>query len=395
MTHTDHQQPGKLEPVRTGFVPLADSAPLIVAARRGFAAAEGIDLQLRSQASWASVRDRINVGHLDVAQMLAGMPIASTLGIGHVTAPMIAPFAFGSGGNAIVLSRRLAPELDATGLDWRQGAMAAAMALTSVAAKRAEAGDPPPVMAMVFPFSSHNYELRYWLAAAGGDPDGMMRLVVIPPPMMVESLRAGQIDGFCAGEPWGSLAVDAGLGSIVAVKQDIWPGAPEKVLGVSEAWALRHGDTLERLLRSLAAASDWCMDPANLDDMTALLAAPEFVGAPQRILKRAFSGCLIIDPAQRRRHEPEFLSFAGSEVNFPSPAGAAWIYSQMARWGQTDFSPADADRASNVYRPDILARALGVESPESDGPRKASIDGIAFDPADLPGYLQQLSAYSA
>lgn len=395
MTRNEQNPPAKLEPVRAGFVPLADSAPLIVAARRGFAAAEGIDLQLRSQASWASVRDRINVGHLDVAQMLAGMPIASTLGIGHVTAPMIAPFAFGSGGNAIVLSRRLAPELDETGLDWRDGAMAAAMALTAVAAKRAEAGDPPPVLAMVFPFSSHNYELRYWLAAAGGDPDGMMRLVVIPPPMMVESLRAGQIDGFCAGEPWGSLAVDAGLGSIVAVKQDIWPGAPEKVLGVSEGWAARHGDTLQRLLRSLAAASAWCMDPANLDDMTALLADAEFVGAPQRILKRAFSGCLIVDPAQRRRRQPEFLSFAGGDVNFPSRSGAAWIYSQMARWGQTEFSTADAERASNVYRSDILASALGVAGPVDEPPHRSSIDGIVFDPADLPSYLQRLSAYSA
>ncbi|WP_416900218.1 MAG: CmpA/NrtA family ABC transporter substrate-binding protein [Minwuia sp.] len=395
MTPTQKGTGTGLEPVRAGFVPLADSAPLIVAARRGFAAAEGIDLILSRQPSWASVRDRINVGHLDVAQMLAGMPIASTLGIAHVTVPMIAPFAFGRGGNAIVLSRRLTRELEATGIAWRDGSMEAASAFAALAHRRSAADEAPPVLGMVFPFSSHNFELRYWLAAAGSDPDSDARLVVIPPPMMVDSLRAGQIDGFCAGEPWASLAVDSGLASIVAVKQDIWARAPEKVLGVTTAWASENPGLLQRLLRSLKRAGDWCNNPDNLDDLSSLLSSEEFVGAPRRILRRALAGQLVLHPDMAMRHVPDFLCLGGNDVNYPTREGALWIYSQMVRWDQTPYDARDAERAGDTYRPDLLAAALGEEAPAEAGRVEGFMDRLAFNPADLPGYLQTLNAGSA
>jgi len=391
------QNSGKscLIPVRAGFLPLADSAPLIVAARRGFAAAEGIDLILSRQPSWASVRDRINVGHLDVAQMLAGMPIASTLGIAHVTVPMVAPFSFGRGGNAIVLSRRLASQLDETGIVWRAGSIEAASAMAALTRRRVAEDEPPPVLAMVFPFSSHNYELRYWLAAAGTDPDKDVRLVVIPPPMMVESLRAGQIDGFCVGEPWASMAVDSGLACIVALKQDVWAGAPEKVLGVTADWADENTQVLDCLLRSLKRAADWCEAPANLDKLTDLLSEGEFVGAPRRILRRTFAGQLIVHPDMTQRHVPDFLRLGGAGANFPSRTGALWIYSQMVRWGQIPYDADDAERARDVYRPDLLAAALGDPAAFEAAPLENFMDRLPFDPNDLPGYLQSLNAGSA
>lgn len=378
-----------LIPVRAGFVPLVDCAPLVVASRRGFAAEEGIDLRLSRQPSWAAVRDRINVGHLDVAQMLAGMPIASTLGIAHIRVPMIAPFSFGRGGNSIVLSRRLFREMDETGIDWRNGAIEAATALAAVARQRAARDEDAPVLAVVFPFSSHNFELRYWLASTGADPDVDTRLVVIPPQMMVDSLRAGQIDGFCAGEPWGSLAVDAGLGRIVAIKQDIWPSAPEKVLGVTRQWAERNGPILKRLLRALIGASEWCNDPANLDGLSDLLADPDYVAAPRRILRRALAGDLVIDSSMSVRSIPGFLELGGKGTNFPSPAGASWIYSQMVRWGQTAYSSDAAETAASVYCPELLAEALDMMAPLDAGIAAAFIDQLPFDAEDLPAYLQR------
>lgn len=391
---TTSNSPAGLRPVRAGFVPLADSAPLIVAARRGFAAEEGIDLVLSRQPSWASVRDRINVGHLDVAQMLAGMPIASTLGIAHIKLPMIAPFAFGRGGNAIVLSRRLGREMDASGLDWQDGSMAAAQSFTHLARKRAVQDEPAPVLAVVFPFSSHNFELRYWLAAAGADPDSEVRLVVIPPPMMVDSLRAGQIDGFCVGEPWASMAIDTGLAHMVAIKKDIWPEAPEKVLGVTAAWAEENPDLLQRLLRSLKRAADWCQSQENLDDLTALVASEDFVGAPERILRRAFAGQLVLGPDRRERRVPDFLCLGGGDVNFPSDQGALWVYSQMVRWSQTPYSAEDADKARSVYRPDLLAAALGQKIPRRLATVNGFMDQMPFDSSDIPGYLHSLNARS-
>ncbi|WP_164516667.1 CmpA/NrtA family ABC transporter substrate-binding protein [Minwuia thermotolerans] len=376
--------------VRAGFMQLADSAPLIAAAERGFAAEHGIRLELVRQASWANVRDRINIGHLDVAQMLAGMPIASSLGVTHVTVPIIAPFAFGKGGNAIALARGLFDHLSATGEDWRGDPMAAGRALAQVIRDRAARGERQLVLAMVFPFSSHNYELRYWLSSAGVDPDEDVRLVVIPPPMMVESIRNGQVDGFCVGEPWASLAVDAGIAAIVALGGDIWPDAPEKVLGVQESWARQHPDVLGRLLRALKRAADWCVDPGNLDNLIDLLARHRNVAAPRRILRRALTGELIVHPDGTMRLAPDFLRVGGGGLNLPDPEGALWIYSQMVRWRQTIYSEDGAAVARAAYRPDLLGAPVGI-STRPEPPRGGSfIDGVAFDPDDIPGYLKQL-----
>ncbi len=377
------------EVVRAGFLPLVDAAPLIVAARRGMAAEEGIDLRLLRQASWASVRDRVNVGHLDVAQMLAGMPLAATLGINHLQVPTVATFAFGRGGNVIALSRALFDGLDGTGHPWRQGAVAAGLALREIVTQRAAQGLPQLALGMVFPFSSHNYELRYWLAASGIDPDRDVRIVVIPPAMMVDSLRAGQIDGFCVGEPWGSLAVDAGLAAIVAVKQDIWPDAPEKVLGARTVWAERHPDLLLRLLRALHRAAEWSQDAANRDDLVTLLADEAHVGAPARILRRALSGDLVVHPDGTVRKEPDFLRFASGWMSAPDPDAATWVLSQMMRWGQVQYSEQAVRTVSEVFRTDFLAGAIGIAPGAARHRHGPLMDGRYFDPADVLSHLEQ------
>ena len=217
--------------ITAGFIPLVDCAALVVAREKGFAEAEGIDLHLVKEVSWANIRDRINVGQFDVAHMLAAMPIAASLGVGHVQIPMIAPMTLGVGGNAVTFSTALCNELGLV-----PGAthdpLTVGGALAQGIAHRQTNGADVLTFGTVFPFSNHNYQLRYWMAGAGIDPDRDVRLVVIPPSFMVQNLKAGLIDGYCAGEPWNTLAADEQVGCVAFSAAEVWPRGPEKVLGM-------------------------------------------------------------------------------------------------------------------------------------------------------------------
>ena len=217
-----------MKKLTVGFIPLLDCAVIVTALEQGFAAAEGLELRLVRETSWANIRDRLIVGHFDVAHMLGPMAVASTLGVGHLRAPLIAPVSLGLGGNAITASTALWEQMMGEGATHGAGPHAQGKALAKVVESRARAGHEPLTFGMVYPFSCHNYELRYWLAAVGIDPDRDVRLVVIPPPFLADAMRTGQIDGFCVGEPWSSVAVQAGVGTIVTTTTAIWPLSPEK-----------------------------------------------------------------------------------------------------------------------------------------------------------------------
>src|SRR5579864_4975394 len=190
--------------LHVGFIPLVDAAALIVAVDKGFAAAEGLDVTLVREVSWSNIRDKLNIGLFEAAHLLAPVAIASSLGIGHVKVPIVAPFNLGINGNAITVSPSLhaaiMAEIDGDPFD----PMATAKALARVVAARRRLGAEPLTFGMTFPFSTHNYQLRFWMAAGGIDPDEDVRLVVLPPPFMVNSIAGGQIDGFCVGAPWNS-----------------------------------------------------------------------------------------------------------------------------------------------------------------------------------------------
>jgi NitT/TauT family transport system ATP-binding protein len=398
--------------VRAGFIPLLDCAVLAVAAEEGFARSEGIELALSKEASWASIRDKVNLGHLACAHMLAGMPIASSLGIGHVRVPTIAPFALGLNGNAITVSsdlyRRMA---DKAGLTGNEGPAGTVAALKLVIEESKARGEGPPTFGMVFPFSCHNYELRYWLAAGGIDPDLDVRLVVIPPPLMVESLRAGHIHGFCVGEPWNSLAVDAGLGRIIATKAEIWRTSPEKVLGVQASWAEANPEVLAALIRALDKAAAWCDRVENRGALAELLSRECYTGVPQELLLRILSGQVRLGPDGAERSVPDFILFHRNAANFPWTSHALWIYSQMLRWGQAQPSAAAEAVVRRVYRTDIYRATLGpagIPLPGANAKLEGSLgdplhvgalsgslllgpdrffDGRVFDPDDIAGYL--------
>lgn len=382
--------------LRAGFIPLVDASVLVAAAEFGFAKREGLTLELVRDVSWANVRDRLAFRQFDIAHMLSPMPIASMLGLGSNPSPTITPFSFGRGGNAITLATRLFARMqqvsgladDATALD---NALALALVVKTMKAN----GEPPLTLGMTYPFSSHNYEFRYWLAAGGIDPDADVRLVVVPPPMTSDALAAGAIDGFCVGAPWNMVASERDVGRIVAAKQDIWPSAPEKVLGMRPDWAETHLDTVMRLLVALDAAAQWCDRTENHDDLAEALADPRHIGAPVEIIRHVLAGEFSLDARGKRRVIENYFTFHRDHASYPRPSHALWIYSQMIRWGQTSFSEEGMAAATRAYRPDLLRAALGEAAAPSDGdlrvegnlPSDRFMDGHIFDPHRIEDYV--------
>ncbi|MEF2070606.1 CmpA/NrtA family ABC transporter substrate-binding protein [Consotaella aegiceratis] len=362
--------------IRAGYIPLLDCALLVVAAEQGFAAEEGLELRLVRETSWANIRDRMGVGHFDVAHMLAPMPIAATLGLAPLPTPMLAPIALGRGGNTVTVSTGLFREMREQGFD-REGPREAGASLRHVIAARRAGGGDLLRFGVVHPHSSHNYDLRYWLAASGIDPATEIEITVIPPPFMADALAAGHIDGFCAGEPWGTVAVAAGAGRIVTTKAEIWPRSPEKVLGVSERFAAEHPDAVAGLVRALAHAASWCDEPANHPVLIDLLGAASRLDVDASLLRPALTGDLMIEP-DRVRHVEEFVVFGRHGANRPEPRHAGWLFSQMARWGDATMSDDSRRRAIAVFRPDIFESAL-QKSPI------ASLLAAPIAPAQDPG----------
>jgi two-component system, oxyanion-binding sensor len=390
-------------PINIGFVPLIDCAPLAAAADKGFAAAEGLALSLVRENSWANIRDRLIVGHFDAAHMLGPMTVASTLGIGHITVPIIAPLALGVGGNAITVSSNLWNAMMRHGARPGAGPSIQGRALRQVVAERERIGAPSLTLATVYPFSCHNYLLRYWLSACGIDPDRDVLLIVNPPSLMVDAMRADRIDGFCAGEPWNSLAVAAGTGHIAATTSAIWRSSPEKVLGLRADWADAHPRELHALVRAVYRAALWCEHPAHHAELAQLLAQSHYLGVPAEVLELALSNRLVLTPGNAAVEVPEFLAFASHAATFPWTSDALWFYSQMVRWKQIDASPQRAELARSSYRPDLYREALrplGVAAPPMDfrsarrtGDKLADdadsgfFDQRMFDPNDLAAYI--------
>lgn len=376
--------------LRAGFIPLVDASVLIAAAELGFAAREGLTLNLVRDVSWANIRDRLAFRQFDVAHMLSPMPIAAMLELGSNPSPTIAPFVLGRGGNAITLSVRLFEAMQArAGLADDASALDCARALATVIAGRKQSGMPPLTLGMTYPYSSHNYELRYWLAAGGIDPDRDLRLAVVPPPMTSDALAAGAIDGFCVGAPWNMIASEKGVGRIVATKQDIWASSPEKVIGLRPDWADRNRDSVSRLIVALDAAARWCDEAANHEALADLLAQEANLGAPVEIIRHVLAGQFALDAKGNRRVVPNYFVFHGAEANCPSRTQALWVYSQMVRWGQIAYSAEGAATAASAFRSDLYAAALGLaESPCEEAIADPFIDGRSFDPAELEAYVR-------
>ena len=375
-------------PLHIGFIPLVDAAALIVAVDKGFAAAEGLDVTLVREVSWSNVRDKLNIGLFDAAHLLAPVAIASSLGLGHVKVPIAVPFNLGLNGNAITVSPALhaaiMAEIDGDRLD----PMATALALSRVVAARRKSGAEPLTFGMTFPFSTHNYQLRFWMAAGGVDPDEDVRLVVLPPPFMVDSLANGHVDAFCVGAPWNSIAVDSGVGHILHFVSDILVRAAEKVLAVRQNWSEKNPEVVAALIRAAFRAAEFIEQPQNRAEAARILSAPERVGVDADVIQRTLDGRLKISPDGTIRESSRYLLVEREGAARPDPVQAAWLYAQMVRWGQTPFSPEALKTAKAVFSPHLYDAALGYEGKGAGAPdRIGAFAGPPFDADDIGGHL--------
>ncbi|MBS0232274.1 MAG: ABC transporter substrate-binding protein [Proteobacteria bacterium] len=396
--------------ITAGFMPLLDSAVLVTAKEMGFAEAEGIDLTLVREMSWANIRDRLAVGHFQVAHMLAPMPIACNLGLTPLAVPTIVPMALGLGGNAVTVSNALWAEMVDKGAKDEFDPRTTGRALREVVTARASSAKDILRFAVVHPYSGHNYELRYWLAACGIDPSREIEIVIVPPPLMVDALAGGSIDGYCVGEPWNSAAALLGQGHIATVKAAIWRSSPEKVLGAGASWGKENPDALSALLRALCNAARWCGNVRNHDELARMLAEKTYVAQPIEWMLPALGGALPIGGERTVTVTDFFVPFAKA-ATFPWKSHALWFYSQMVRWGQVRHTAENAQIARESYRPDLYRAALkplGVALPVANakveggltaatpvGSSGASLvlgpdgffDGGLFDPDELDAYI--------
>ncbi|MEY4640402.1 MAG: hypothetical protein RLZZ227_396 [Pseudomonadota bacterium] len=383
------------KPLSLGFLPLLDAAPLLLAQELGHFSAAGLNVRLSREASWANIRDKLCIGTLQGAQLLAPMTLSVTLGLNRVKAPLMTSFVMNRNGNVISVSNSLYEQL--RGLDPEASASAHTSVLTlkRLIDQRRELGMAALTFATVYPYSGHNYLLRYWLGAGGINPDHDLNLVVIPPAQMVSQLAAGRIDGFCVGEPWSQVAVAQGHAKILLNSWDIWHNAPEKVLAVHRDWAMLNPNPHLALIRALLRSCQWLDDANNRDEALAILTQPHYLGFTSDTLQAGL---------RNGKH-----NFFHDSANCPWPAHGLWMLSQMMRWGHVRHDIDARSLIDATFRPDLFRQACeleGLATPDSEltqvgfhaAPWQSGklllgadrfIDGIRFDSARLGDYLQQ------
>uniref|UniRef100_UPI0035B377FA CmpA/NrtA family ABC transporter substrate-binding protein n=1 Tax=Paenirhodobacter enshiensis TaxID=1105367 RepID=UPI0035B377FA len=407
--------------LKFGFIKLTDMAPLAVAYEKGYFEDEGLFVTLEPQANWKVLLDRVIDGQLDGAHMLAGQPLAATIGYG-TKAHIVTPISMDLNGNAITVSNSVWDEMKKNvvlGADGKPEHPISAKALAPVVAEYRAAGKPFN-MGMVFPVSTHNYELRYWLAAGGlkpgfysqqdtsGQIGADVLLSVTPPPQMPATLEAGTISGYCVGEPWNQQAVAKGIGVPVITDDEIWKNNPEKVFGMTAEFTEKYPNTTLAVTKALIRAAIWLDEngDANRAEAVKILAKPEYVGADPGVIANSMTGTFEYEKGDKRS-VPDFNVFFRYYATYPYYSDAIWYLTQMRRWGQIPDTKPDSwyeEVAKSVYKPEIYVKAAKMLVEEgkakaadfpldSDGykaPTSDFIDGIRYDGHKPNAYIDSL-----
>lgn len=408
-----------------GFIKLTDMAPIAIAYENGYFEDEDLYVTIEAQANWKVLLDGVIDGQLDGAHMLAGQPLAATIGYG-TKAHIVTPFSMDLNGNGITVSNSVWEEMKKNlpkMADGRPIHPVKADYLKPVVESYADAGKSFN-MGMVFPVSTHNYELRYWLAAGGihpgyyaphksdtsGQIDAEVLLSVTPPPQMPATLEAGTIDGYCVGEPWNQQAVFKGIGVPVITDYEIWKNNPEKVFGMTQAFTEKYPNTTIRIVKALLRAAKWLDENDNANRMAAvkILSQSEYVGADAEVIANSMTGTFEYEKGDKR-DVPDFNVFFRYNATFPYYSDAIWYLTQMRRWGQISEPKSDdwyKQVAKDVYRPDIYE--LAAKELIADGYMSASdfpdfatesgfkpvqtefLDNINYDGSKPNDYLKSL-----
>ena len=410
------------EELKFGFIKLTDMAPLAIAYEKGYFEDEGLYVTLEAQANWKVLLDGVIDGQLDGAHMLAGQPLAATIGFG-TKAHIVTPFSMDLNGNGITVSNSVWEEMKKH-VEIKDGKPVhpiKADALKPVVESYKDAGKAFK-MGMVFPVSTHNYELRYWLAAGGlnpgyyapskGDIKGQLQadvqLSVTPPPQMPATMEAGTIDGYCVGEPWNQQAVFKGIGVPVITDYEIWKNNPEKVFGMTDEFTKKNPNTTVRIVKAMIRAAKWLDEDNNKNRMEAvkILSKSNYVGADADVIANSMTGTFEYEKGDKR-DVPDFNVFFRYNATYPYYSDAIWYLTQMRRWGQIDEKKPDswyADTAKQVYKPEIYKIAAeeliaegkmkAEEFPDFANesgykpPQKEFIDGVVYDGSKPNDYIE-------
>lgn len=333
--------------LRIGFLPLSDCAVLVAALERGFFEKYGLHVTLQREVSWANIRDRVAFGELDAAHMLAPMPLAATLGIDGLGIPMQAAFSLGLNGSAISVASAL---MAAMREHYPQALCTAPVRAHGLKHLLSAQMPRKLVFGCVYPFSQHHYLLQAWLQDGGLVVGQDVEIRVIPPPQMVAALAQGEIDGYCAGEPWNQQAVSQGIGQVAVTSYDLWNNGPEKVLGVTQAWAEANPETHQALLCALLEAAHWVDEPHNRGRIAELLSRSEYLAMPREVIEPPLLGRYRYAPDEPERLLPDFNVFARYAANFPWHSHGAYFLAQMHATGQLATLPPDpAALIAKVY----------------------------------------------
>ncbi len=409
--------------LKFGFIKLTDCAPLVIAKEKGFFEEEGLQVEVIAQPNWKQLLDNVITGELDGAHMLSGQPIGATIGFG-TQANIITPFTMDLNGNGITVSNSIwekMQENDPKLATDKPPHPITADSLKPVVDEAKDGGKKLP-MGMVFPVSTHNYEIRYWLAAADINPgmytstdlkgmtNGDIELSTTPPPQMPATLESGKNVAYCVGEPWNQQAVAKGIGVPVVTNYDIWKNNPEKVFGVTEAWAEENPNTTIAVVKALIRAGKWLDEMEggkfkNREEACRILSQKNYVGADYDIIKNSMTGTFIFQKTDVREM-PDFNVFFKYKCTYPWYSDGIWFLTQMRRWGQiTEPKSAEwyAETAKKIYRPDIYMKAAEslieeghitseeIPAKDTDGYKPATsdfIDGITYDGKKPLEYLK-------
>ena len=384
--------------LKIGFIALTDCAPLVIAKEKGFFKEEGLDVHVAKEGGgWPGIQQKVINGEYDFSHALAGMPIAATLGI-NGNAHLQALLSLDFNGNAITYGNDIIKKMEEYGLEKSSRPVSADSLKKYIDAKRAKEGDSykPLNFGMVHPVSTHNYELRYWMAASGIKPDQDCTIKPFPPPTMPSNLIAGNIEGYCVGEPWNSRIVLKGKGSALVTNYDIWNNNPEKVLQARADFVKKYPETTKAVMRAVIKAQKW-LDTSweNREEAIGYLAKNNYVKAPKSVLKKSMSGTFLYNKGVDSSN-PMFNVFANNYASYPYYSHGMWFITQMYRWGQLD-KPVDMKATiEKVYRPDLfaeVAKEVGYKIPPSpwkkDGVDEYNkfLDGKVWDPNKAVDYI--------